>query len=65
MPGSLPGRAALTLSVGKSTFGRSLTGSARYATMPNTAIPSMTRLVAIGRLMKSSDRFMRVPSIDL
>ena len=29
VPGSAPGRPAPTLSVGKSTFGRSLTGSAR------------------------------------
>ena len=29
VPGSLPGRAALTFSVGKSTLGRSLTASAR------------------------------------
>ena len=33
--------------------------------MPNTAIASMSRLVAIGRRMKISERFMRVPSIDL
>ena len=50
VPGSPPGRPALTFSVGKSTFGRSLTGSARYAMTPNTAMPSMIRLVAIGRL---------------
>ena len=57
--GSPPGRLALTLRVGKSTLGRSLTGSARYARMPNTVMPSMIRLVAIGRLIKISDRFMR------
>ncbi len=56
VPGSPPGRPAPTLSVGKSTFGRSLTGSARYAITPNIAIPSMSRLVAIGRLMKIAER---------
>ena len=33
--GSAPGRLACTFSVGKSTLGRSLTGSVRYATTPN------------------------------
>ena len=52
-------RAALrrTLSVGYSTCGRSLTGSARYATTPNSAIAAISRLVAIGRLMKISEMF--------
>ena len=56
--GSAPGRLALTLIVGKSTFGRSLTGRARYAMTPNTAIPSMIRLVEIGRRMKIADGLM-------
>ena len=34
------------------------TGSARYATMPNSAIPAISRLVAIGRRMKTSEMFM-------
>ena len=36
--GLVPGSVALTVTVGKSTFGRSLTGSCRYATMPKTRI---------------------------
>ena len=55
--GSPPGRPAPTFSVGKSTFGRSLTARTRYATTPITAMPSMKRLVAIGRLMKTSEMF--------
>ena len=58
--GSAPGSPPPTLSVGKSTLGKSLTGSARYATRPNIVMPSMMRLVAIGRLMKTSDRFIRI-----
>src|SRR5207344_387116 len=57
--GLAPGSWAVTRSVGKSTFGRSLTGSERYATMPNSAIAAMSRLVAIGRLMKPSEIFTR------
>src|SRR6516162_1094580 len=55
--GSPPGRPAFTFRVGKSTLGRSLTASTRYATTPMTAMPSMMRLVAIGRLMKTSEIF--------
>ena len=58
--GSPPGRPAWIWIVGKSTVGRSLTGSARYATMPNIAMAAMRRLVAIGRRMKSSETFMCV-----
>jgi hypothetical protein len=39
-------------------FGRSLTGSARYARTPNSAIAAMMRLVAIGRRMKTSEIFI-------
>src|SRR5438874_1152595 len=49
--GSPPGRFAPTLIVGYSTLGRSLIGSARYATIPNNAIAAINRLVAIGRRM--------------
>jgi hypothetical protein len=56
--GLAPGRPALTCMVGKSTFGRSLTGSVRYATIPKTTIPSMTSVVMTGRRMKSSVMFM-------
>ena len=59
VPGSPPGSPAPTLSVGKSTLGKSLTGSARYVTTPNSAMPSMMRLVAIGRRMKISETFTR------
>ena len=40
-----------------STFGRSATDNARYDTTPNTAIPNISRLVAIGRRMKTSETF--------
>src|SRR6185295_2424604 len=55
--GLAPGNDAETSSVGKSTLGRSLTGSARYATVPNKAMAAMRRLVAMGRLIKPSERF--------
>ena len=55
--GSAPARLALTLRVGKSTAGRSLTGSVKYATTPNSAMAAINRLVAIGRRMKISERF--------
>src|SRR5947208_16732160 len=51
--GLVPGSVALTVTVGKSTFGRSLTGNCRYATMPKTRIAIMTNVVMTGRLMKS------------
>ena len=51
--GLAPGRIAVTVIVGKSTFGRSLTASCRYATMPKNRIAIMTSDVMIGRLMKS------------
>src|SRR6516225_6805478 len=50
--GLAPGRLAVTSSVGKSTFGRSLTASDRYATPPNSAMAAIRRLVAIGRSIK-------------
>src|SRR3954469_2536858 len=55
--GSPPGRFAPTFSVGYSTAGRSLIGSARYATTPNSAIAAIIRLVAIGRRIKVSEEF--------
>ncbi len=61
--GSAPGRLALTFSVGKSTLGRSLTGSVRYATTPNKAMAAISRLVAIGRRMKISERFTLAPAL--
>src|SRR6266566_1204187 len=41
--GLAPGRPAETVIVGKSTFGRSLTGSNRYAIIPNMRMPKITR----------------------
>src|SRR3954447_11022579 len=58
--GLAPGNCAVTSSVGKSTFDRSLTGSDRYATRPNSAIAAISRLVAIGRLMNPSEMFTDV-----
>src|SRR5476649_2561217 len=55
--GLASGSCAVTRSVGKSTLGRSLTGSERYATSPNNAIAAMSRLVAIGRLINPSEIF--------
>src|SRR5262245_19195553 len=52
--GLAPGSEAVTWMVGKSTFGRSFTGSARYASMPNTTMPAMSSVVMTGRRMKSS-----------
>ena len=57
--GSPPGRFACTLIVGYSTAGKSLTGRPRYATTPNRAMAAISRLVAIGRRMKSSEMFTR------
>src|SRR5450631_3261727 len=44
--------------VGKSTFGRSLTGKARYPATPNRTIPIMRSAVMTGRMMKISVRFI-------
>src|SRR5581483_397214 len=55
--GLAPGSAAVTSRVGKSTFGRSLTGSERYATMPNMPIATISRLVAIGRSINVCETF--------
>src|SRR6266516_6550526 len=56
--GLAPGRFAVTRRVGKSELGRSLTGNARYAIIPKSAIASIMRLVAIGRSMKIFDIFI-------
>ena len=55
--GSAPGSWALTVMVGNSTFGRSLTPSARYAITPKSVIATITRLVAMGRRIKISEIF--------
>src|SRR5258708_31353665 len=56
--GLAPGSTAVTVSVGKSTFGRSLTGNCRYATMPKKRIAIMTSVVMMGRLMNSVVKLM-------
>src|ERR1700750_652412 len=56
--GLAPGRLALTVIVGKSTVGRSLTGKCRYDEMPKKRMPVMTRTVVTGRRMNSSERFI-------
>src|SRR5579883_2064260 len=53
--GEAPGSEALTWIVGKSTFGRSDTGSRRYAATPNTRMPTMTSVVITGRRTKISE----------
>ncbi len=50
--GAVPGSVALTVIVGKSTLGRSLTGSSRYATSPKTRMATTSKVVITGRLMK-------------
>src|SRR5271169_1519048 len=52
--GFAPGRLAVTCMVGKSTFGRSLTGRNLYAAMPKMKIAIMTREVMIGLFIKTS-----------
>ena len=52
--GEAPGKFAVTWIVGKSTLGRSDTGSSRYAAKPKTRIPIMTRVVMTGRRMNNS-----------
>ena len=61
--GLAPGRLAYTWSVGKSTFGRSLTGRARYPATPNRTIPSITSVVITGRRMKIPVMFIAHPSL--
>src|SRR6185437_123733 len=63
--GLVPGNVALTVTVGKSTFGRSLTGNCRYATMPKTRMPIMTSVVMTGRLMNSVVKFIDYLGIRL
>src|SRR6476661_2687009 len=46
--GEAPGSDAETWIVGKSTLGRSETGSSRYAMIPKMRIPAMTSVVVTG-----------------
>ncbi len=50
---SAPGRLACTWIVGISTSGMSLTGGFWYATTPNNASAAISRLVAMGRRIKT------------
>jgi len=52
------GRLAVTSRVGKSTFGKSLTGSARYRHHAEQRDGRHQQLVAIGRRMNVSEKFM-------
>src|SRR5258708_16702282 len=56
--GVAPGKLALTTIVGKSTLGRSLTGSNRYAITPKTHKATVTNVVMMGLRMQSSGKFM-------
>src|SRR3990170_5891536 len=56
--GLAPGRVAVTVMVGKSTVGKSLTGNALYPMAPKMRIPSITSVVVTGRRMKSQEMFM-------
>jgi hypothetical protein len=60
--GLAPGKLALTVIVGKSTAGRSLTGSRRYAVIPKNKIITITSTVVTGRLMNSSEKFILSPA---
>ncbi len=59
--GLAPGSEAETEMVGKSTCGSGETGSRTKANRPESAIPSASRVVAIGRSMNRRDRFIYAP----
>ena len=61
--GLAPGSAADTRMVGKSTLGRSATGSSWYESVPNTRMPRISSVVVTGRVMKTDDRFMGALSL--
>ncbi len=56
--GLAPGRAAETMIMGKSTLGRSLTGSFRKAMAPKTSSASISSVVITGRRMDNSEIFI-------
>ena len=58
--GLAPGKPAFTEIVGKSTCGRGDTGRNSKATTPDSAMAMVSRVVATGRLMKTSEIFMTV-----
>ena len=51
--GLAPGSVAVTSIVGKSTDGRSFTGSLKYAKSPKIIIESEIRIVVTGRFIKN------------
>ena len=55
--GLAPGRFAVINRVGKSTLGRSLTGSELYATNPNIAMADIINVVAMGLSIKLCEIF--------
>ena len=54
-----PCQVAVTWMVGKSTCGSGATGRNGKAAMPTKATAAISSVVAIGRRMNGSDRFMR------
>ena len=59
--GLAPGKPACTEIVGKSTCGSGDTGRIRKATAPASAIATVSKVVATGRLMKISEIVMAYP----
>ena len=57
--GLAPGSCALTEMVGKSTCGSGATGNFKKARMPASAMPSVSSVVATGRLMNGEEIFIR------
>ena len=58
--GEAPGSVAVTWMVGNSTLGSGDTARPVKATMPASANPIVSRVVATGRAMKGADRFTAV-----
>ncbi len=56
--GLAPGKLAETWMVGKSTWGSGETGSRPQARIPLRARPTVSKVVATGRLMKGAEMFM-------
>ena len=56
--GLAPGKEAETEMVGKSTCGSGATGNSLKPIRPASTMPKVIRVVAIGRRMKGSEKFM-------
>ncbi len=56
--GSAPGNWALTLTAGRSAFGRLDTGRLKYATIPARNSPMDSSVVPMGRRMKGAEGFI-------